>query len=131
MRQVSVFLDRWVQKNFQGKGEQIGGWPAYKYGGRLVVKAKSNSYAMDAKRYINTSAALLQDTGRLRMSFLPFVRKGIAGIGSDLPYSKPHEEGSDNLPQRRMLPKNAEVQTDIFEILQNFVVVQFRKSGLT
>lgn len=128
MRQVAVFLDSWVQRNFKGKGGNIGGWAAFTYGGRLTRKDKANAYSKEARHWINTSAALLQDTGALRLSFLPFVRKGVAGIGSDLPYSKPHDEGDDkrNLPQRRMLPEDSEVRTQVFEILDNFVLLRIR-----
>jgi len=129
MRQVAVFLDQWVQRNFQSKGGKVGGWEPFKYGGRLTTKAKANAQSIDGKRWVNGSAALLQDTGALRLSFLPFVRQGSAGIGSDLPYSKAHEEGSNDLPQRRMLPKTAEVQVDVKEILDNFVLLTIRKAN--
>jgi len=127
MRQVAVYLDQWVQRNFQGKGRNVGGWIPFAYGGRLTTKAKANAKSIDWRRYIQSNAQLLMDTGALRLSFLPFVRKGVAGIGSALPYSKPHEEG-EGLPQRRMLPKNAEVEAPVFSILENFVAVQLRKA---
>ena len=130
MRQIATFLDQWVQRNFKTAGGKVGRWAGYTYGGRLVIKSKSNAVSMDGKRYINTRAAMLMDTGRLRNSFLPFIKKGVAGIGSDLPYSKPHNDGTNVLPQRRLLPVNAEVEPDIHSILQNFVVVQFKKAGL-
>lgn len=138
MRQVAVYLDQWVQRNFKGQGSNVGNWVPFTYGGRLALKDASkskakkkmmqaNAQSIDGHRWINTSAQLLQDTGALRLSFLPFVRKGLAGIGSDLPYSKPHEDG-EGVPQRRMLPKNAEVETPVFSILENFVTVQLRKA---
>lgn len=128
MRQVAVFLDSWVQRNFKGKGGNVGGWAGYTYGGRLVRKSKATAYSKEARRWINTNAVLLQDSGALRHSFLPFVRKGVAGIGSDLPYSKTHEEGDDerNLPQRRILPEDSEVRAQVFEILDNFVLLRIR-----
>lgn len=128
MRQVAVYLDQWVQRNFKGQGSNVGNWVPFAYGGRLTTKAKANAKSIEGRRYIQTNAQLLQDTGALRLSFLPFVRKGVAGIGSDLPYSKPHEEG-EGVPQRRMLPKNEEVQPQVFEMLENFVVVQLRKAN--
>ncbi|MFA6213546.1 MAG: hypothetical protein WC714_29180 [Candidatus Obscuribacterales bacterium] len=128
MRQVAVFLDQWVQRNFKGKGGNVGGWAAFTYGGRLTTKAKANAKSIDGRHYIQSNAVLLQDTGALRLSFLPFIRKSVAGIGSDLPYSKTHEEGDEerNIPQRRMLPVNAEVEPQVFEILQNFVLIRTR-----
>lgn len=137
MRQCAIFLDQWVQRNFQSLGGKVGKWEPYKYGGRLTTldpKAKShhgraNAQSIDGHRYINTSAKLLQDSGALKHSFLPFIRKGIAGIGSELPYSKPHDEGTNGMIQRRMLPETSEVQADIREILDNFLVIQIRKAN--
>jgi phage gpG-like protein len=124
MKQIAVMLDSWVQRNFQGKGGNVGGWEPYKYGGRLVRKSKSNGKSIEGHKYINGSAVMLQDTGALRHSFLPFIAKGTAGIGSDLPYSKPHEDGDSRhgLPQRRMLPKNADVDVQVHQILDNYIL---------
>lgn len=129
MQQVAVFFDQWVQQNFIGKGSKVGGWAGFTYGGRLTTKKKATAQSIDGKRYINGAAVLLQDTGALRHSFLPFIRAGVAGIGSDLPYSEPHEEGSDSLPQRRMLPKEEEVRVDVKEILDNFIMLRVRKAN--
>lgn len=128
MKQVAVYLDQWVQRNFQSKGGKAGGWAPYKYGGRIVPKRKASGQSMETRRYIDGSAVMLQDTGVLRHSFLPFIRKGVAGIGSDLPYSQPHEEGTEDLPQRRMLPRNEDVEVDVQHILDNFVKVSIRRA---
>lgn len=127
MRQVAIFLDRWVQKNFQSSGSEVGGWSPYTYGGRLTTKRKGNAKSIEGRKWINGSAKLLMDTGALRLSFLPFIRQGSAGIGSDLPYSEPHEHGSKNVPQRRILPRDDEVKADVVEILDNFIL--FRLGG--
>lgn len=127
MRQVAVYLDQWVQRNFKGQGSNVGNWTPFTYGGRLTTKAKANAKSIEGRHYIQSNAQLLQATGALRLSFLPFIRKGLAGIGSDLPYAKPHNDG-EGLPQRRMLPKNAEVEAPVFSILENFVTVQLRKA---
>lgn len=127
MRQIAIFLDQWVQKNFKGQGDKVGGWEPFKYGGRLSLKKKGNAQAVEGHRYVNTSAKLLMDTGALRLSFLPFVRKGTAGIGSDLPYSKPHNEGTDKLVQRRILPEDHEVRMDVKMMMENFVSVKIKR----
>lgn len=119
MRQVSIFLDRWVQLNFREEGGKVGGWTPFKYGGRETTNAKSNA-KIDG-RYVNTTAKLLQDTGRLRISFIPFATTTNAGIGSDLPYAKGHEEGTSKLPQRRMLPKAPEVEDDCRQIIETWL----------
>lgn len=136
MRQVAVFLDQWVQRNFQTSGGNVGRWEPFKYGGRLTTKTKlsggsrvrnkgASAQSIAGRKHVNPSAKLLMDTGALRHSFLPFVHGGLAGIGSALPYSKAHEEGlpEKGLPQRRMLPKTAEVQADVTEILDRWVRV--------
>lgn len=128
MRRAAVFLDQWVQRNIQGGGEKVGGWRAFKYGGRVIRKKGAKAQSIESRRYIDGSAKLLQDTGALRISFLPFIRKGVAGIGSELPYSKAHEDGMPErgIPQRRLLPLNAEVQADIYAILDDWVRVVAR-----
>lgn len=128
MKRVAVYLDQWVQRNFQSKGGKVGGWAPYTYGGRLVPKKKANAQSIAGHRWINGNAVMLQDTGALRHSFLPFIKKGTAGIGSDLPYSKKHNEGDDKLPQRRLLPVDEDVQVDVLHILDNFVKVTIRKA---
>lgn len=107
---AAVFLDRWVQRNFKTEGGKVQGWEPFAAGGR---KKKGKP--------LDTTAQLLQDEGILRASFLPFANRRNAGIGSDLPYAEPHEEGWGHLPQRRMLPKEREVQADIVDIFEAFV----------
>lgn len=113
---VSIFLDRWVQKNFQSQGGNVGGWKPLARGGRWV-----KGYGIDP------SAKVLQDTGRLRSSFIPWATNTNAGIGSNLPYSAKHEYGEDGLPVRRMLPKRKEVIPQIRKIYVNFVKKVMRK----
>lgn len=88
-KKISIMLDRWVQLNFKTQGGKVGGWAP-----------------------IQRNGAILQDTGRLRMSFLPFADSKDAGIGSELPYSKVHEEGI-GVTKRRILPELREVKKDI------------------
>ena len=109
-KKISIFLDNWVQKNFKTQGQMVGGWEPFKIGGRWI-KGKG----------LDTGAKLLQDTGRLRASFLPFASKNDAGIGSDLPYSKIHQEGK-GVPKRRVLPQKGEVFDDAKKILENHVI---------
>lgn len=110
MKQAAIFLDRWVQQNFKTEGGNVGGWKKLQAGGRYVP-----GFGFDP------AAKILQDTSRLRASFLPFHSKKNAGIGSDLPYSEAHEEGSERLPKRRMLPKQAEIRSDVRKIIDNYI----------
>lgn len=118
MKKVSIYLDKWVQDNFRTQGGKVGKWEPFLYGGRLVTKKGAKAQSVQGRHYIDPSAKLLQHTGRLKASYLPFATNHNAGIGSDLPYSKKHEEGEDGLPVRRMLPKQSEVIDDTRKILE-------------
>lgn len=124
MMRVSVYLDQWVQRNFKSEGGNVGSWTPFKYGGRITTKAKATGKSDG--RYINASAKLLQDAGHLRISFLPGVREGEAYIGSDLPYSRYHEEGTAKLPQRRMLPNQDDVKGQVSTIFDNWIVASLK-----
>jgi len=123
-KQLAAYLDGWVQRNFASQGGRVGGWAPYRYGGRLTTKSKANAQSIEGRHWINGAAVLLQDTGRLRISFLPFVDGDNVGVGSELPYSKTHEEGlpEKNVPQRRILPRDADVRPAIIKILENFIL---------
>jgi len=108
MKQVSVFLDAWVQQNFKTEGGKVGGWDPFKAGGRYV------------KGVLDTSAKLLQSTGTLRGSYRAFATSNNAGIGSDLPYAKVHEDGL-GVPARRMLPEGPDVMPEVRDILASYV----------
>ena len=103
-KKISVLLDKWVQDNFKTEGGKVGGWAPLKAGGRWVGKKN--------KRRLDTSAKILRKTTELQKSFIPFSNKKNAGIGSELPYSKPHDEGI-GIVQRRILPLASEVKADI------------------
>lgn len=121
-KEVSVWLFRWVNDNFRTEGGKVGGWPPFKYGGRLVrarnpsgrrnrlARSQSIVEGPGRRRYVDTSAKLLQDTGRLRASMSSFYSRSTAGIGSALPYSVTHDQGlpSRNVPKRRILPDESD-----------------------
>lgn len=110
---VSIFLDRWVQSNFRTQGDKVGGWKKLALGGRRRKKGKKST--------IDASAKILQDTGRLKASFLPFATRRNAGVGSELPYSKTHEKGIGHVPKRRILPVNKEVMPSVKKIVNKHV----------
>jgi len=104
--EISIMFDAWVQRNFKEQGGKVGGWKKLAAGGRWKGKGKSRKF--------DTSAKLLQDTGRLRASFIPFASITNAGIGSELPYAKAHDEGK-GVPKRRILMLMKEVRGDIIK----------------
>lgn len=113
MKQVSVFLDRWVKENFGTQGGKVGGWKKLKAGGRYAGKGTNRKF--------DPGANILRDTNRLNASFKPFFTKLNAGIGSELPYSKTHDQGTNKIPQRRILMRAAEVRKDVSKILDLFL----------
>lgn len=119
MRQVSACLDAWVQRNFLTAGGKVGGWPPFKYGGRVAPKAKATGKSLG--RWVDSSARLEMLTGTLRASFLPFSTDKSAGVGSELDYAAWQSNGTPMLPARRMLPFGPDVQDDIIGILQAWV----------
>lgn len=109
-KRSAVFLDQWVQRNFQQEGKPVGGWMPLKGGGRRVPGGG-----------IDPTAKILQDSGRLRASFESFSTRRNAGIGSGLEYAKTHNEGMGPIPQRRILPLKREVRQDIRRIFDQHV----------
>lgn len=109
-KKIATFLDQWVQRNFKSQGANLKGdvWPRFAAGGRRK------------RGILDTSAKLLQDTGALRASHLPFSSKSDAGIGSLLPYSKFHQEGI-GVPRRRTLPERVEVHDAISQLFDEHV----------
>jgi phage gpG-like protein len=136
-RQISIWLLRWVLENFKTQGGKVGGWRPFTYGGRVVKKdAKgaggisiARSKSIEGRRYIDTSAKLLQDTGRLRSSFKNFSTHKNAGVLSRLKYAPPHETGTKHLPQRRMLPESTDqdVNDHVYKIYDAYIQKVLRK----
>lgn len=102
-REISIWLLRWVNENFKSEGGNVGKWKPFKKGGRIMPDGS-----------INTSAKLLQDTGRLRASFSNYYSRKVAGVGSDLDYSLTHELGLPHkrLPARHMIPLEGDTSID-------------------
>ena len=104
-KKASLLLDQWVQQNFKTEGGKVGGWKSFD--------------RMNRRWLADPSAKLLQDTGRLRSTFRPFASTRNAGIGSFLKYSKPHDQGTRHIPQRRILPEKYREVKPIVETVWN------------
>ena len=113
-RSVSIWLLRWVNQNFKTEGGGVRGWKPFKHGGRVLPGGQ-----------IDSSAKLLQDTGRLRASFHPFHSRKVAGVGSNLDYSLTHHMGLPHrsLPARRLIPFGGDrvVEGAILKIYQKYI----------
>ena len=94
-RQLATQLTGWVLRNFQQGGSlQTPTWAPLK---PSTAKQKAR---------LGYSATPLIRTGHYRQSFRPFYDNDTAGTGSEVPYSKYHETGTKNLPQRAALPSD-------------------------
>jgi len=100
-RQASIAMYGWLIRNYDREGALIGGWAP------LHPKTVAEKKELGKER-------MLVRSGALRQSYVPFYTKENAGVGSELIYSKPHQEGNParNLPARPMLPSR-EVVLDI------------------
>jgi len=99
---ASIILDRWVQVNFKTEGGKVGNW-------------KKSDAA------IARNGMTLQKTGNLKDKFSAFYDKNDAGIGTEVPYSLPHEKGLYGLPIRRMLPTSNEAWKAVKPAYEKFV----------
>lgn len=70
--------------------------------------------------------AILQDTGALRQSFMPFSNNDLAGVGSvssreHSKLSEIHEEGLGNVPARPMLPSEGRAIAEAIKIYDHYI----------
>ena len=127
MKKATVWLMRWNALNFRSEGGQLKGpkWKPFKAGGRKrkVGQRKTKTGRTVGVYKLDKTAKLLQDTGRLRASFFPFIEnKGKSGgIRSDLDYAEVHQFGLGPVPQRRMLPEDDEVSKPLKQIMEAHV----------
>ena len=112
---AAVYLDRWAQVNIRTEGKNVGGWVPFKYGGRWVDGSG------DKPGYFDPAAKLLRDTGRLAASILPFSSDTNAGIMTDLPYARFHNEG-EGTPERRIMPVKEEIIDEVKKIITGHIV---------
>lgn len=101
-KEASIKLYQWVLRNFQSEGGNVGGWAPLSPA--TVAWKAARGYKM-----------ILQNTGLLRGSFMPYADEKTALIGSPVPYSEKHQLG-DGVPQRRQLPTEEEAGELVFPI---------------
>lgn len=126
-RKVSVKLSGWVFRNFRQQGALAEkGWAPLK---PATVKAKAR------KRY----SMILQNTGALRKSFLPFHDNDQMGVGAvqltdgSAPWdlARIHQEGAPevNIPARPMLPTLRQALPIGMQIYEQFVARATREGA--
>lgn len=117
-RQASIAMYGWLIRNYDREGATIGGW------------APLSPRTIAEKKKLGKEKMLVR-SGAMRQSFVPFHTKDNAGVGSELSYSKAHEDGnpSRNLPARPMLPPR-EVVLDIgIRVYGQYVAREARKAN--
>ena len=81
------------------------------------------------------SDRILQDTGRLKQSFIPgapenvfrqFGGKGV-DVGTTLFYAPPHEFGTSRIPQRKMLPTREKAQQIAAKAIDTIIRLRTRQ----
>lgn len=122
-RQLSAQMYSWIMNNFNaGGGMQDPPWAPLAES-TLKQKAKQGY-----------SSQPLIRTGNLRQSFAPFYTSELAGVGAKasmgVDYAQVHQEGTDHIPQRSMLPPAELVQQYAGTIYGNFVAKSIAKAGL-
>lgn len=76
------------------------------------------------------SDKILQDTGRLRGSFVEEATTTSVRVGSPIEYAPTHEDGKGNVPQRKMLPSKTLALSISVDVAGNFIKESIRNSKL-
>jgi phage gpG-like protein len=112
-RRASVALYGWIIRNYDAEGGLIGGWAPL---APATVKEKAR---------IGKERILVR-SGRLRNSLRSFFDNDQAGVGSDVPYSDVHEEGSGRVPQRKILtPRDTALDIGI-KVYDHYIATAIR-----
>lgn len=109
-RQIATQLYGWVIRNFQAEGG-LGEQPWAPLAASTAMKRVTKRGALRGYHPI------LQVTGALRSSFLPFSDATEAGIGAGVPYSQYLQQGTRRMPARPMLPTRQgalDIATDVY-----------------
>lgn len=112
---IAILLDVWVQRNFKSEGGNVGVWKPF------AIRKDGRRGRWVKGKGLDTSAKLLQDTGQMRLSFIPFTTVKTAGIGSDLDRSKEHN------PVRRMLPNDKDVKPMVNRVWKKHIKKAYKK----
>lgn len=102
-KQASAALYQFVLRNFQEEGGLVGGWEPL--APETIAYKNEHGYTK-----------MLQNTGFMRASFLPYADDSMALVGSPLIYAAAHDQGLGRVPERRLLPNAEEAQEIVMPI---------------
>ncbi len=109
-----VVTDRWIQKNFQQEG-------ALAYPGTGWKPLSPVTIAARRKGKGKGSVKILQDTGQLRSRWKKLWTSKFAKIQSGVPYSDKHHKGVGHIPERRILPTEAQIRPELMKLFADFI----------
>jgi hypothetical protein len=111
---ATTYVYRFVLKNFQSQGQQVGGW----------AELADTTKAWKAK---HGHRMILQNKGYLKNNWKPMISPQEGRLVSGTNYGIYHDsdkprkkraDGKDRLPRRRILPTNNEMREPFMKILE-------------
>jgi phage gpG-like protein len=103
LKAVGLRALQWVNENFEKQGGLLPGGPWQPLKESTIARRRGGG----------VGARILQDTGRLRSSFDIYgvkERSNGVTIGTEVGYASYHEDGTEHLPIRKMLPPDVVVK---------------------
>jgi len=124
MHQAVIFLDGWIQRNFRDDGRLAMGGSGWKPLAPSTVKARERGWGYYKPKTSNPQ--ILRHKGFLMRRWKHDYNDRRAVIenfatSKGYYYGVAHDEGRGNLPERRILPRNEQVATDIRKIFGRWV----------
>lgn len=116
---ATVIVDRWIQKNFQKEGQLA-------YPGTGWKPLKPSTIASRRKGKGKGGVKILQDTGHLKGRWKKSWTATFAKVQSGVPYSEIHHEGKGHVPERRILPTDAQIRPELMKLFADFVRMQIK-----
>lgn len=119
MGRIGVDLLNEVSENFKNEGNEGDHWTPL----TAATIARRRNKAKETIR-------ILQNTGDLRRSFVPDADDSTVRVGSPVIYSIFHEEGTDRIPQRKMLPTQKRGLEIALDVTERYVDEKIREAAL-
>lgn len=121
---ATVIIDKWIQKNFQTEGKEVGGWEDL----AEATKERRRKGKKKAKGH-----KILQDTGQLKTRWKHFFNHKIARVTSNVRYAVYHDSEKKPrkyLPRRQILPDSKHIEKQLEKIYDDFASREIKKVGL-
>ena len=119
MKRIGIDLLNEVSLNFDNEGNEGNQWTPLK---AATIARRRNK--------IKETIGILHDSGDLRRSFVPDSDDTTVRVGSPVTYSIFHEEGSDKIPKRKMLPTQRRGLEIAIDVTERYVDEKIREAAL-